>query len=71
MHHCPECASRGLTLESASEGVRVYSCVACGHTVETTEVPSETLRQLVGRSLHLAKLQQEAKGLEKVVTYLP
>lgn len=70
MHHCPKCSSRSITMESAVEGVRVYSCMNCGHSVETTEMTSETLRWLLDRSLRLAQLQHDARSLEETLSKL-
>lgn len=67
MHHCPKCESRSITLDADNQGVRVYSCMACGQTTETTEVPSTTLRWLLDRSMHLAQLQCDAQSLEKTL----
>lgn len=70
MQSCPKCESHGITMDTADEGVRVYSCMKCGQTTETTEVPSTTLRWLLDRSMHLAQLQTDTHSLEKTLAAL-
>lgn len=57
MHHCPNCKRKGVIEDAREDGVHEYGCPHCFHEWRTTEVPDETLRELLARSLRLAALE--------------
>lgn len=64
MHHCPKCESPAIVEDFREDGVRVYGCTKCFHAWETVEVPSETLKELLGCSLRLTALEGTAAVAE-------
>jgi DNA-directed RNA polymerase subunit RPC12/RpoP len=55
--HCPHCQHRAMIHDKAAEGVHIYTCLRCDRTVETTEVPTPLLRELLAASLELRRLK--------------
>lgn len=61
MQRCLKCDSLRVVMHRDAEGTtRHYNCLDCHHHTATVEVPDGYLRNLIERSLELARLQSVA-----------